>query len=229
LSGTVVILRPEPGASATAARAQAIGLTPRLAPLFEVRPVAWNPPAVGRHDAMFFTSAHAPRLAGSGLAAFAGLPAYAVGGATAEAARAAGVSQVRTGTADGAALLDLAAADGVRRVLHLCGRDHLPLRHPRIEVERRIVYAAEEITGPLEIPSGAVVLLHSPRAAAIFARRIGARHRVRIAAIGAAAAAAAGDGWAAKAVADRPRDDALLEVARALCQSGAADAAGAGS
>lgn len=229
MSGTVVILRPEPGAAATAARARAMGLTPQVAPLFEVRPVLWEPPADGRHDAILFTSAHAARLAGAGAAMFAGLPAYAVGEATAEAARAAGFATVRTGPSDGAALLDLAVADGVERLLHLCGRDHLPLRHMQVEVERRVVYAADATDSALAIPSGAVVLLHSPRAAARFADRIAVRREVRIAAISAATAAAAGEGWAAKAVADRPRDDALLEVARALCQSNAADAAGAGS
>jgi uroporphyrinogen-III synthase len=229
LSLTVVILRPEPGAAATAARARAMGLTPQVAPLFEVRPMLWDPPASGRHDAIMVTSAHAARLAGAGIAMLAGLPAYAVGEATAEAVRAAGFATVRTGPSDGAALLDLAAADGVRRLLHLCGRDHIALRHKQVEVERRVVYAADATHSALAIPSGAVVLLHSPRAAALFADRIGARGEVRIAAISAATAEAAGDGWGAVAVADRPRDDALLEVARALCQSNAADAAGAGS
>jgi uroporphyrinogen-III synthase len=229
LSGTVVILRPEPGAAATAARARALGLTPLVAPLFEIRSVAWEAPEPGRHDAILFTSAHAPRLAGEALAGFRGLTAYAVGEATAEAARAAGFAAVRTGPADGAALLDLAAADGVRRALHLAGRDHLPLRHPVIVVEQRIVYAADEIGGLVCVPPGAVVLLHSPRAAAAFANRAGTRDVVRIAAISPAAAAAAGNGWAAKAVASSPRDEALLEVARALCQSGAPDGSGAGA
>jgi len=225
----VLILRPEPGASATATRACALGLTPVVAPLFEVQPLAWSPPEPGRHDAILFTSAHAPRLAGSGLAALRTLPTYAVGEATAEAARAAGFGDIRTGPADGAALLALAAADGVRRALHLCGRDHLPLRHPDLEVEARAVYAAVERDGPLDIPAGAVALLHSPRAAALFARRVAARAGIRIAAISPAAAAAAGEGWAAVAVAARLRDEAVLEVARSLCQSGGPDAAGAGS
>jgi uroporphyrinogen-III synthase len=229
LSGTVLILRPEPGATASAARARAIGLTPVVAPLFDVVPLAWSPPAPGRHDAIFLTSAHAPRLAGGGLAALRMLPTYAVGEATAEAARGAGFADVRTGPADGAALLALAAADGIRNALHLCGRDHLPLRHPDLQVEPREVYAAVERDGPLDIPLGAVALLHSPRAATLFARRVAARAAIRLAAISPATAAAAGEGWAAVGVAAEPRDEAVLEVARLLCQSGGPDAAGAGS
>jgi len=227
LSGTVLILRPEPGASATAARARAMGLAPVVAPLFEVEPLAWSPPTGRRHDAIFFTSAHAARLGGAGLEALRCLPVYAVGEATADAARAAGFAQVHAGPADGAALLALAAADGVRRALHLCGRDHMPLRHPDVEVEAQPVYAAVECGAPLDIPAGAVALLHSPRAAALFARRVRGRGGIRIAAISAATAAAAGEGWAAVAVAARPRDEAVLEVAHALCQSSGPDRAGA--
>lgn len=225
----MLILRPEPGGSATAARARARGLTPVLTPLFEMRAVPWEAPEPGRHDAILFTSAHAPRLAGEGLARLLALPAYAVGEASAAAARSAGFADVRAGPADGAALLDLAASEGVRHALHLCGRDHIPLRHRAIGVERRIVYAAEPVDTPLEVPPGAVVLLHSPRAAARFAGRVPDRSGIRVAAISAAAAEAAGHGWAAKAVAHHPSDEALLEVASALCQNGRPNAAGAGT
>lgn len=229
MNGKVLILRPEPGASETAARARAMGLEPLVKPLFELRSVAWETPDARRYDAIFFTSANAPRLAGDRLQGLTGLTAYAVGEATAAAARAAGFGAVRTGSADGAALLTLAAADGVHRALHLCGRDNIPLRHAQVAVEQRVVYASEEIGGPLEVPHGAVALLHSVRAATIFGDRIANRSAVRVAAISPAVAAAAGDGWAAVGVVSEPRDEALLEVARALCQSHPPDAAGAGS
>ena len=227
MSGRVLILRPEPGASATAARARALGLEPIVAPLFDVRAVPWEAPEPGRHDAMLFTSAHAPRLAGEPLGALTQLPAYAVGEATAAAARAAGFAYVRTGASDAAALADLAAADGVSRALHLCGREHLPFDRPGLAVEARVVYAADPREGPVEVPTGAIILLHSPRAAALLAARVADRSAVQLACISAAAAEAAGDGWAAKAVAGAPRDEALLEVARGLCQKGG-DAAAAG-
>lgn len=229
MTGRVLILRPEPGASETAARALAMGLEPLVTPLFELRPLAWERPEARRYDAIFFTSANAPRLAGEGLDGLSGLACYAVGEATAAAARAAGFGAVRTGSADGAALLTLAAADGVRRALHLCGRDNIPLRHPEIVVEQRAVYVSEQAPGPVKVEPGAVVLLHSPRAAAVFRARVDDRSAVRLAALSPAVAEAAGEGWVAVAVAREPRDEALLEVARALCQSEAPDAAGAGS
>jgi uroporphyrinogen-III synthase len=229
LSARVLILRPEPGASETAARARAMGLEPVVTPLFEVRPVAWEVPEARRYDAIVFTSANAPRLAGDGLKALTGLTAYAVGEATAAAAYAARFGEVRTGPSDGATLLALAAEQGVRRALHLCARDHIPLRHPQVAVEQRLVYASDATTGPLDVLPGAVVLLHSALAAALFGERVQDRGAVRIAAISPAVAEAAGQGWAAVTVAPQPRDEALLEVARALCQSEWPDAAGAGS
>jgi uroporphyrinogen-III synthase len=204
-------------------------LEPVVRPLFEVSPVPWNVPDPRRHDATFFTSANAARLGGEGLIPLVGLPAYAVGGGTAAALKAAGFADIRTGSADASALVEAAASDGVRRALHLCGRDKIAIHHPDIVVDQRIVYAADELTGPLEVPADAVVLLHSPRAAAAFASRVRERSTIRLAAISPAVAEAAGEGWAAKVAAPLPRDEALLEVARALCQNGPPDAAGAGS
>jgi uroporphyrinogen-III synthase len=206
-----------------------MGLEPVVRPLFEISPVRWDVPDPRRYDATFFTSANAARLGGEGLGALAALPAYAVGESTAAALEAAGFTNVRTGSADGAALTEAAARAGVRRALHLCGRDNIALRHPDIVIDQRIAYAADEIAGPLEVPADAVVLLHSPRAAVAFASRFVARSAVCLAAISPAVAQAAGEGWAAKVTAPRPGDEALLEVARALCKNGPPDAAGAGS
>jgi uroporphyrinogen-III synthase len=216
----VLILRPEPGAGETAARARARGLAPIVAPLFAIRPVAWEVPDSEAFDAVLLTSAHAARSARPG--SLISLPCYATGEATAAAARAAGFDEVHTGPGDGEAALALATRDGRSRVLHLCGRDHVVLPG----VERRIVYAADAAEKLPEaardaLAQDAVVLIHSPRAAALFASRVGERSRIRLALISAAAAAAAGGGWAEKAVAARPRDEALLEVAAKLCNMGA--------
>ena len=224
MESDVLILRPEPGASESAARARALGLAPVVAPLFEVRPVAWAPPE-GAAEALLLTSANAARHGGPQLASLRHLPCYAVGEATAAAARAAGSEDVRTGPGDGAAAVAMMAGDGVRRALHLCGRDHLPLRHDGVAIERRIVYeavAADRLPAAAvdALVSGALVLLHSPRAASTFAGLVAERSGVRIAAISAAAAEAAGDGWAEVAVAPEPRDQPLLELAARLCNSG---------
>lgn len=219
-------MRPQPGAAATAARAAALGLETVVAPLFAVRPVAWTPPPAGAFDALLLTSANAPRQAGPKLADYRRLPCYCVGEATAAAAGEAGLTQVLTGPADGAAAVALAAADGAEAVLHLAGREHVAIEHPLVRIERRVVYAAEPL--PLSaaavaaLQAGAVTLLHSPRAARRLAALVDAQGLPRgtILAISAAAARAAGGGWAAVHVAAAPRDAALLALAAQLCQNG---------
>ena len=191
-----------------------------LSPLFRIVPVDWQAPAAADYDALFLTSANAPRHAGPQLEQFRHLRCYAVGEATAAAASAAKLHDVRTGDSDGKALLDMAVDQGAQRLLHLCGRDHIPLDHPALTIERRIVYVAEPLPALPPVPPGAVALLHSPRAAAHFAELAGRdRSNIRIAAISAAAAAQAGKGWSEVRVADAPRDEALLELAAGLCKS----------
>lgn len=234
MSRPLLILRPRPGADRTAARAAASGLRAVVAPLFRVRPLPWDPPPADPFDAIIMTSANAARHGGAALAAWRHLPCYAVGPATAAAARDAGFGQVRIGHANGAALVRQAAADGVRRAFHPCGLHHRALAAAGITVVPLPVYAAaaeprlpREARAALE--EGAVALLHSPRAGELFARLVGeGRERVALAAISDAVAAAAGDGWERVAVAAMPRDQALLELAAELCQTErAANGAGA--
>jgi uroporphyrinogen-III synthase len=225
----VLVLRPEPGATQTAARARARGLEPVIAPLFQIISMPWRPPPEERYDAVLLTSANAARCA----RAVASRPCYAVGEATAAAAQAAGFAEVDAGPSDGAATLERMVRAGVKRALHLCGRNHLALEHRELSIERRIVYDAKAAA---ELPAaasaalrrGAVALLHSPRAASVFAALAGNRAAIRLAAISGAAAEAAGEGWAAKATAAAPRDEALLEVAAKLCNIAAPDAGAAG-
>jgi uroporphyrinogen-III synthase len=180
-------------------------------------------------DCVLLTSANAARHAGPQLAAFTHLPCFAVGEISAAAARSAGLTDVRTGNSDGAALFELAAAAGMERPLHLSGRDYNPLDHPRLKVERRIAYASEgvrSLPGPAvdALRSGAIALLHSPRAGALFGDLIDCagldRRTIPIAALSKNVAAAAGPGWKTVAIAERPSDDALLELAAKLCQTG---------
>jgi hypothetical protein len=98
----------------------------------------------------------------------------------------------------------------------------MPIAQSGLVIEHVPVYssvAADRLSDVADsaIRSGAVVLLHSPRAAAAFAEHIGERReRTRIAAISDAAAAAAGAGWAGVGVALEPRDEALLDAAEEL-------------
>lgn len=225
MSAAVLVLRPQPGAEETARRARALGLDAVVAPLFEIRPLAWRSPDPAGFDAIVVTSANAARHGGPALAAFAHLPCYAVGEATAAAAREAGLGGIRAGRADGDAVLRLMAADGIRRAFHPGGRERIALRHPDIRLVAAAVYGADPVErlpqrAEAALARGAIALLHSPRAAALFAKLAGGRGGIDIVAISEAAAEAAGPGWRSVAVAGQPRDEPLLELAVGLCQTG---------
>jgi uroporphyrinogen-III synthase len=125
VGGRVLITRPEPGAAQTAKRLQALGFEPVCLPLTEIRPVPPELPAGRKFDAVAIPSAnairHAPRPL---LRAIAGLPVFAVGRRTAEAATEAGFAVPMFGPGYGQGLAALMAgrlASGAR-VLYLCGR-----------------------------------------------------------------------------------------------------------
>lgn len=214
----LAVLRPEPGNAATAKRIEALGLKAVRLPLFEVRALAWDVPAPAAHDALIVTSANTLRHGGAGLTALKALPVLAVGQATADAARAAGFEVMLTGDGDAARLLDLAAAAGITRALHLGGRERTRPESARIAASIA-VYASEPLPRPdPDAVHGTVALLHSGRAA----RRLGElgadRSRGRIAAISRAVCDAAGPGWAATAIAATPDDAALIAAAATLAR-----------
>lgn len=223
----LAVLRPEPGNAASAARIAAAGAQPLRLPLFALQALAWEPAVAAEHDALFLTSANAVRYAGPALADYRALPVYAVGAATAAAAEAAGLLVVATGTAGAAALDVLAAAAGVRRALYLAGKDRATQAPTTVG---RTIEVYESAALPLKpadlLPlAGAVALVHSPRAAAQLALLVRDRAATRVAAISAAALAAAGDGWADKAVAATPDDAALIAAGLALAGSSARSSA----
>jgi len=218
----IAVLRPEPGNAATAARIAAAPASPSAGTLFDLRPVDWIPADPGEFDALLLTSANAPRLAGPGIRALERLAVYAVGAATAAAARAAGLDIAYTGTGDGAELVKAAADRGVRRALLLAGRDRAAADDPVI-ARTITVYASvarDVAAAALDQLAGSVVLAHSPRAARRFAALADLagldRATIRMAAISAAAADAAGTGWDRLAAAAVPTDAALLDLARTL-------------
>jgi uroporphyrinogen-III synthase len=226
MTGRVLILRPQPGADETAHRARGLGLAAIVAPLFSVGPLAWEPPDPSRFDAVMLTSANAARHGGGALASFAGLPCYALGAATATAAREAGFDDISIGPSDGAALLEMMDMSGVTSAFHPCGRDTIDLGTSDVQVIDVPVYAAEAVRrlppeAEAALRQGALVLLHSPRAGRLFAELYRAdRGFVDLAALSPAVAEAAGEGWRSIAVAPQPRDQALLELASKLCQTG---------
>lgn len=214
----LAVLRPEPGNKATCERIRAGGGIPLALPLFIVRPLEWRAPPAERFDALFLTSANAVRHGGVGLETYRGLPVFAVGEATAAAARMAGLTVAAVGTRDAAELAGRARAHGVRRALRLAGHDRATIDRSGV-AETIAVYASEARTPtPAEIAAlaGSVALLHSPRAAARLAALVPDRSTVRLAAISPATLAAAGPGWATADVAAVPDDAALIATAFAL-------------
>jgi uroporphyrinogen-III synthase len=216
----IVVLRPEPGASATVARARHNGLDAVALPLFEVGPVSWSVPDPGEYDALLLTSANAVRHGGAGLARLRGLPVHAVGDATAEAASSAGFAVASAGDCGVDALLS--AMEPGLKLLHLCGKDRKMPANARQEIASVVVYRSDERpVADLSAAMGSVALVHSPRAGARFARLVDEagldRGAIAVVAISPAAAAAMGDGWQAVEIAERPSDDALLALAERLC------------
>jgi len=215
----LLVLRPQPGAAVTAAAASASGFAAIVAPLFVVRPVDWSVPSP-LPPAILMTSANAARHGGRVLAPLTEMPLYAVGEATAAAAREAGFARVVVGTQGVDAIVAQAARDGIRDLLHLAGRDHRAPEDALVGIRRRVVYAADAVTALPEAAQaalpGAIVLLHSPRAATLFATLVDPR-ALSVAAISPAVRAAAGGGWRAAAIADRPTDASLLAAAAKLC------------
>jgi uroporphyrinogen-III synthase len=213
----VIVLRPEPGASETVRRARELGLDAAAIPLFEIEPIAWSPPDPAQFDALLLTSANAIRHGGAGLAVLRGLAVHAVGEATAEAAREAGFKIAAVGDSGVDALLS--SIDPGQWLLHPCGEDRTAPTANRHRITALRIYRSPPIASPgaLTELSGAVVLVHSPRAGRRLAELILDRSAIAVAAISPAAAAAVGEGWSSVEAAERPSDDALLEIAIRLC------------
>jgi uroporphyrinogen-III synthase len=212
----VLVLRPEPGASATVTRARERGLDAIASPLFELEPIAWRAPDASGFDGLLLTSASAVRHGGAQLAKLRSLPVYAVGEATAAAAREAGFTIAAAGDGGIDRLLGFIPLE--LGLLHLCGEDRREPSDSRAKISAIAVYGARIAEHPnLELANGAVALVHSPRAGRRLAELVTNRETITIAAISPEAAKAAGTGWEAVEAADVPSDEALLALAARLC------------
>ncbi len=213
----VLIVRPAPGNKATADAVSAMGLYPVVVPLFEVVPVAWDVPDPQAFDAVVMTSANAARLGGPKLAQFTHLPLFAVGEATATAARKAGFAEVLSGASDAAEIGQNLPAN----VLHLTGADYRPIP-TESAVTVTTVYEACPIA-PCGSLCAEVAMIHSPQAGRHLAALKPDRHETTIVAISTPAALACGFGWAAIHVAERPREHAMLATLARVCEAAAAN------
>jgi uroporphyrinogen-III synthase len=178
----VWVTRAEPGASRTAERLRVLGHDPLVAPLLEASPLPGASVELEGVGALAFTSAN-------GVTAFAGLSperalrVYAVGDATAEAARDAGFAEVRSTAGDVNALAAAIVADRAQiagAVLHPAPRSPAgdlagALRAAGLQARAAPLYetrAADRLPSAIAdvLPRMQAVLVHSPRAGQALAR-----------------------------------------------------------
>lgn len=217
----LILIRPEPGASASLEAAQQRGIPASSFPLFSVKPVDWQlPDDPDKFDGLLIGSANAFRHAGEQLSALRHLPVYAVGATTAEAAESAGFSVAMVGQGGLQSLLNDIGTTPTR-LLRLSGEERISLQPPdHVTITERIVYkvkalpVSQQLAEQLGCPC--LVACHSAQAASHFhqeCERIGVdKSVITIIALGPRIADAAGDGWQAIDVARAPNDDALLDL-----------------
>lgn len=222
----LVAIRPEPGLSATLSRARDMGLAVTGHPLSAAMPCAWDLPENPEFDGLLVGSANVLRHGGEQLDRLRHLPVYAVGGATAQAARDAGFVVAAEGQGGLQQILD-GLDQTPRHLLRLSGQAHVPLNiPPHIQLTEIVTYSIQHIAIEPELAEvltdGACVLLHSAGAAEHLGQEVDrlniARSKINLAALGPRIAAAAGTGWGKVESAIVPSDSHLLALARDMCQ-----------
>jgi uroporphyrinogen-III synthase len=232
-SDAVLITRPEPGASGTAARLEAMGLTPILAPFLHIHPVEAHLPSPDRIAAILLASGNAVDALP---ASVRDLPVLTVGDASARLARQAGFEDVSSADGDAVALAALVRERFGPRggtLLLAAGRGQsvalaVELRASGYRVARRVVYAAEPVTVLPETARTALladhpltVLFFSAETARCFVRLVRAeglldtvRGRDAITIGIQAGMALKGMHWARVRVAGKPTQDEMLALLR---------------
>lgn len=231
----VLVTRAEPGATRTCQRLTELGYHAVNAATARIADTSGAPDWTGVRAIIVTSPNGAAKL--RPLGAPADLKVFAVGAASADAARAAGHETVVTGSGDAAGLLDIIlSAPDPGCCLHVRGRDQAfdlvdALRavgrdaHSHIAYEARAVdalpAAALEALGP-----GAVVLVHSPLGAERFAAlaaaagRLSWLARARLLAISEAAWAPLRHTGAGVTIAGRPDEAGMIEALRSLITPG---------
>lgn len=222
----LIVIRPEPGCSASVAAARDLGLEAVAAPLFEISGQVWDAPDPAEFDGLLVGSANVFRRGGAALEAYRGLVVHVVGTATAAAAEAAGFTVGITGSGGLQRVLERVQPGS--RLLRLAGAERIELTVPAgVTMTERTVYTSRPLPMGADLAERlarpAVVALHSAEAARHFAAecaRLGiARGHLALAAIGPRVNAAVGGGWRTVSSAAKPDETALLAKARELCQT----------
>lgn len=227
----VIVTRPSPDAERFAQQLSHIGADPILSPVMAILPrdVALDLEKIG---ALAFTSTNGVRAFAS-LSALRRHEVYAVGDATAEAARAAGFASVVAAQGDVESLAALIAkSKPTGPLLHLAGSERAGdlvrlLARRGVEARRAVIYDAAEIEDLApqakavlaESNENPAVVLFSPRSAHLFlaqASRAGLADRLKNAfalclSLDVAAAAGAAK-WAEIRVAETRDADAMVRL-----------------
>ncbi|HUF55890.1 MAG TPA: uroporphyrinogen-III synthase [Thermohalobaculum sp.] len=226
---SVLLTRPEAESREIAGELARHGVESLLWPLTRIERCPGPVVLPEDTEGILFTSANAVRAFAEARAE-RGLPALCVGARTARLARECGFAEVRCADGDAAALVELAAEAGFRRLFHPRGRDAAAdlsavLAPHGLAVTDQVVYAAEP-TGPpppavaRALAAGAVrvVTLWSARNARLLAecwRRAppGPLSAVAAAAISARAAEPLdGLGFGSISIADRPDRPSMIRL-----------------
>lgn len=235
----VLVTRPEPGASRTAAALDAAGIEAIICPFTQTVDLPVSGAAIAdaaRADAVAVTSAKALTHAPSALIdALRAKPVFAVGDATAQAAQAVGMGDVRSADGDAIALAGLMesaiAADAP--VAYLCGRVRTGDLERRLSETGRTIalietytiqkvsHLTDKIMEALRDDDLDGILLHSGMSARLLAEVIAVTNQIQLIEKKAffTISDRAGEPLAATAdatiiAAPAPRDDALIDTVR---------------
>lgn len=133
----VLVTRPWAESHAFAAKLEALGTVPVLAPVMAIEPMPAALPKTP-FEAVLVTSAHATAgLSVRDREAIKPKPVFAVGAATAAAMRREGFADVRIAGGDAEAMVDLVRLThpGRARFLYLCGRERKPALAHALEAD----------------------------------------------------------------------------------------------
>jgi uroporphyrinogen-III synthase len=237
----ILITRPEGEAEFLSGIVAKTGFASLLEPLLSIETVCAVWPVPAGFSGLVVTSANAVSFVPEEWTG-SGLPAYAVGDATAERARRVGFANVVSASGDAAALETMLAAqfwpDGAR-LLHARGADVAQeLYVPGVGIEPLTVYKAaargqfsETALRGLDDGRIAAVLLYSPRSGAVFADLVAKQGRtpclrgINALCLSAAVVQSVGHlPWAGVRQAERPDQAAMLRlIAECIPEAGSID------
>ena len=182
MNGPLLITRPEPGASQSAAFFANHNIATSVAPLFTIAPLPITLPPIQSFSALIFTSANGVRAFAEKNTAPHLPPIYAIGPMTAQALETAGLALERQFNGDRAAMTDWLihhVAQTDKPLLHLRGADQAGNLAENLSAAERpctslALYKAEAVSSlPLRAQrfmaqKNGTILLMSARAARLF-------------------------------------------------------------